>query len=896
MTSGPSATSISRIGPIGRLIVQRPLAIIVIAALLAVAGAVLASARLELDADTNHLIAPDRPFMVDFEAWLEEFGDLERLVVVVDPGDGTTLTADAAVLDLLDRLERLATGDDLLAVHGRISAPEQWRLAARAMPMAELDELVSGADAMARLAGDASADEILAEGVARLRTLSSPAALRLDDEARRRTGIEGVLLLGSLAAAADDVSADAPADPVRLGTPRPDQWLVNPGGRLRFIEILPRKDFGSLAAIEAPLAAIRETVAEVGARHPGIEIGVTGKPVLQADELATSDADMRRCAAGALLIIALIFIRAFRGWRRPLLMVLTFAIAFGWSYGAATILVGRLNLLSIVFMLVLVGVGLDYGVHVTTRWMACRRSGRSIESAVAETLRTAAAGNISGAVTSAGVFLIALLTDFGGLRELGVVAGTGLLLCVVAMNTVLPAMLVLDEGRHPVPSGIPETPASTMPTASPPAAGRGPSIGILVLAAAITIALGVVVASRARFEDNLLDLQADGLASVDWEHRVLADSTSASWFAASIADSMPEVAALVDAAGREPTIGSTRSVLDLMPIQTAERDRRLETLAAITATESEAGDDRRESDGPASPIAPDDWRLAAESAARLAALARPRDAAAAEDLDAIGTRLAILAEAGVREPTLTAAAVDASRRRARDAVRALCRGASGDLRAALPPAVRDRLVAPSGRFLVSLVPAEDVWSPEPMGRFVEAIRRVDPHVTGVPITQFESLRDMRRSFLEMAAGASLLVAMIVWIDFRRLRRMLAIMTVLGIGLLWTIGITTLLGVHLNVANFFAIPILIGLGVDSAIHLLHRVDECGDGPIDLADTRRAVVLTVVTTGIGFGSLIFARHRGLESLGVVMAIGSGAILLATLGLLPAMIRLGRGRRGG
>ena len=195
-------------------------------------------------------------------------------------------------------------------------------------------------------------------------------------------------------------------------------------------------------------------------------------------------------------------------------------------------------------------------------------------------------------------------------------------------------------------------------------------------------------------------------------------------------------------------------------------------------------------------------------------------------------------------------------------------------------------MAPSGRFMVSLVPAEDVWSPEPMSRFVTAIREVDPDVTGVPITQYESLRDMRSAFLEMAVLSSILVLVLLTIDFRRVRPVVIAMIVLTVGLVWTIGVTSAIGVHLNVANFFAIPILIGLGVDSAIHLLHRIDERGGRTDDLGATRRAIILTAVTTGIGFGSLVFASHRGLESLGVVMAVGSLCCLLATLVLLPRL----------
>ena len=153
-----------------------------------------------------------------------------------------------------------------------------------------------------------------------------------------------------------------------------------------------------------------------------------------------------------------------------------------------------------------------------------------------ETIATAGRGNVFGAATSAGVFLLALATDFGGLRELGVIAGVGLLFCVIAMNVVLPALLVLTERGGAEPAAW-NPPRSGTPA---PARPRHPAVAttILVIAALGSITLGVVVARHARFEDNLLELQADGLDSVDWERRVLVDSTSASWFAASIHDSI----------------------------------------------------------------------------------------------------------------------------------------------------------------------------------------------------------------------------------------------------------------------------------------------------------------------------------------------------------------------
>ena len=862
------------VNPLTRLVVGHPVWVVILGVLLAVAGGLLAVTRLHLDADTNHLIAEDRPFMEPFLGWLDEFGDLEYLYVVVDP-QADDAAADAVIRELVPALRAVPGVPE---VHGWISVPEQWRLAPWAMPQTELDGLVAGGQALSLLASDASAKVVLNRAMDRLGRLGSVGAIALSDQERREIGTAGTLLIETIASAqVPELEGVSSPGPDALASPRAEEFLVNPGGSLRFIEILPRKDFGRLDAIAEPLAGIRAVMREVGSRHPAVEIGITGKPVLQADELATSDADMTRCAAGAFIVIAILFTWVFRGIRRPLLIVVAFACAFGWTYGAATLLVGRLNLLSIVFMLVLVGVGLDYGVHVVSRWIAARRR-VNVEDTVREVIATAGVGNLYGAATSAGVFLLGLATDFGGLRELGLIAGTGLIFCMIAMIVVLPALLVLFDPGTPTTTPAPEH----HETAAPPTLTRGRTATVIVIAGLASAMLVVVAFNRARFEDNLLELQATGLESVEWEHRVLDDSTSASWFAASIADTIPDVERIVAAAATHPEIGAVRSVLDL--IAPPDRTRDLARAAVIAAIDADSGD--IDEDGP---IEASELRTAASRVATLASAANSIDPDAAQRLRTMGARLKAFAT-GMSESTETAArvraAIDAARERARTAARSIREGAAADLRDALPAAVRDRLMAPSGRFMVSLVPAEDVWSPEPMARFVTAIREIDPEVTGVPITQYESLRDMRSAFLEMAVLSSILVLVLLTIDFRRARPVIIAMIVLTVGLVWTIGVTSAIGVHLNVANFFAIPILIGIGIDSSIHMLHRADECGRGPLDFRGTRGAVVLTALTTGIGFGSLVFARHRGLESLGIVMAIGSACCLLSTVILLPSL----------
>jgi hypothetical protein len=337
-----------------------------------------------------------------------------------------------------------------------------------------------------------------------------------------------------------------------------------------------------------------------------------------------------------------------------------------------------------------------------------------------------------------------------------------------------------------------------------------------------------------------------------------------------VREDLAGVAAAVEAARAEPEIGNTLSVLDLVAMPDARRDAAIASLASLATVAPP-------------PAVPLEARTVTDLAGRfrtLAALAAGRAPADAEGFRELAASLDELAkDPGAAGPRIAVAA---------EAATGLVEGSAAGLREALPAALRDRLMAPSGRFLVSLVPARDTWMEEPLAAFVAALRRVDPAATGVPITQSESIRDMRRSFTTVSLLAVLAVAVVAWLDFRRVGETLLAVGSLLAGIVLTLGIMTLAGITLNLANFFAIPILIGLGIDSAIHLLHRARESGD---DFGSTRNAVIFTSLTTAIGFGALTAASHRGLATLGWVMLIGSLACLFTTVVLLPAAMKLRR-----
>lgn len=886
-------------------LLARRVTVVTLVTIAAVVAGVWGARTLKLDADTESLIGESHPFMHDYRAFKRAFGDLEYLIVAVDakpPGATAPRHAEAksAVMTLLHELQQIP---GLVAVHGVITADEQLRLApwSPGMSDADLAGLLKASDAFLPILQQRPGAQLLAEAEAQLdrllpsRSANTATTAPLDRAAQERTGAAAIFTLRAIAAGAPggDASfglAHALA-PRFLSMPDPPHEL----GRFLFVTILPDKDYGSLSVIERPLGEIRAVITRTQAAFPDVEIGLTGKPVLQADEMTTTNDDMTRATIIGLILVALLFMIAFRGVRRPLLAVFAFGAGAALTYGAAAILVGRLNLLSLVFMLVLVGVGLDYGIHMVARYVeGLRRMSR--RSAIRHMMRTAVPSNATGAAVAGGTFLLALLTPFQGLRELGLIAGTGLIICMAVMAVLLPVLLDLFDGRRRgAPTFImghdPRSSGMALDDDATPRLVSPRHVAIAVIGVSVAVLFTIVGPQIVRFESNLLKLQADSVDAVKWEKRIIEENASETWFGAVIVDRIEAVPAVIARAAQEPAIGAVRSVLDLVAMPTTERAALMAELGRATTSESPSI--RAATQDSISALDPAAVRRVAtkvDQLAMLAALVAPEEA---RSMRSLADRLRALSD-GLDPAHHDAAMIDARRLAVQDALRTTARslaqmgiGARGTLREALPSAVRAEFASPDGLFCVRLHPKNDVWEFVPMQTFIEAMRRVDPLVTGVPITHFESMLLLERSFLIQGVAAAIFVAIVLFIDLRCARETLACLLALGAGLAWTLGAMAVLGVSFNLANFFGIPIALGLGSDACIHIAHRAREgIAHG---FGSTRRAVTVTALTTVIGFGGLLFAQHRGLQSLGVLMVISTLAMLFSTTLLLPSLLRI-------
>jgi len=205
----------------------------------------------------------------------------------------------------------------------------------------------------------------------------------------------------------------------------------------------------------------------------------------------------------------------------------------------------------------------------------------------------------------------------------------------------------------------------------------------------------------------------------------------------------------------------------------------------------------------------------------------------------------------------------------------------------LPPSLVERFVGSSGRHLLKIYGRGDIWNFESLERFVCDVRSVDPRVTGNPVQAYEGSREMKRSYEQAGLYALVVIVAVLWLDFRSVKYSLLAALPLAVGMLQTFGLMGLVGIDLNAANLIGIPLILGIAVDYGVHIVHDALE-RPGPYRIsASTANSVLVDALTTILGFGALMVASHRGLESLGRVLTLGVTTCTVTSLVFLPPLL---------
>lgn len=637
---------------------------------------------------------------------------------------------------------------------------------------------------------------------------------------------------------------------------------------------------------------LRALVAETRDEVPGVNVGITGEPVLDYDEMAQSQKDATLASIVSLFLCAVIFIYGYHETGRPIKATLCLLIGVGYTMAFTTLTVGRLNILTVTFVPMLIGLAMDYAVHLITRYEEELRHGKTNEEAITRAMVYTGQGIFTGALTTAGAFLAMCFTNFQGIREMGIICGGGLLICFVPMMTMLPVLLLRgrqnvldrqihwDDRRARLEKVWLERP---------------------VMMAGITATLCLLAVFAARklyFDYNLIKMQSPSLSSVKFEQTLLDSADKSLLYGAVLADSLSNAVAEQEKIEKLPAVASTEPPFYRDFLHPDDGEKR----ALIGEIKAEVAGLK---------FQPPDLRLVdlqdlsttlfyTSCYAGLAAqMTRTNDPALAAQLISLHDtitdfrKLILGADATQKQEYAFKLAEfqQAFLADLRDTFQLLRQqdDTSPPTVDDLPPALHHRFIGVHGKFFIQVYPKEDVWQRAAQEKFVGELRTVDPNVTGTPVQLYEYETLLKNSYIQAAWYSLAAIAIMVLFHFRSFKAMILALVPVGIGTLWLAGLMGWAGVPINLANIMTLPLVIGIGVTNGIQILNRYAEEGTPGILSRSTGKAVFVSGLTAIAGFGSLILAEHRGIRSLGIIMSCGIATCMIAGLFFLPALLNL-------
>lgn len=835
--------------------------------------------KLEFHTSRLDLLSPKSAYNQRWLAYLDQFGYDDDAVVIVSHADPAK--AAAALTAVGRELEQDSTVSSVLYRKsvGRVSDK-----ALHLMPTAELAQLNQLLAASRDLLRFASSTATSAEWM-RSRSSESPRSSGLLIAASESTSEMMQAAASQLTPSLTEASRGI--DRLRDLVPDDDSLLLEDEGRLGLCLVRVSHPDQDSARAEAQLAAIQSHMSSVRARYPDVEFWLTGMPVLEWDESRSSQKDMQIATILSLLGVAVVFIIGFGSWRLPTAAVVCLAVGLVWTVGLTALLIGHLNLFSVAFGAIIAGLGIDYAIHLLARLQFTAKHHRemSLEQVLVESVEHCGTGILTGALTTAAAFAVAMLTPFRGITELGLICAVGTMCCMTATIIVLPAMIVWQSqviprlGRR----------ASTPPESDlydawrdqlKPGAWHGMldacQFGInhcvdrfrtFVIFGAIAVTIfACFYIHRLRYDHNLLNLQAEGVPSVHAERELLSRCSQSAWFAVSLAKSPEEARELRRRLSELPAVARVEEIGSVIAQSKSEEDHRRQiSLCAAQAAEL--------------------WHAvsALQSTSAAQQVSSPsRNSNVMQAAHVNGAVGAALLPQQITDPmqSLSASILKVS------AVEPITLED-------FPAPVRDRMAGHDGRtFLLRIFAKENLWQRENLADFVRQVESVDPRVTGHPIQTWYASGELEQSYIQSAIYALLVVLALLMIDLGSVRHVALAMLPVCLSMLQLFGLLTWLNIPLNAANMIVLPLILGIGIDDGVHVMHDFRAGRDRRFRLGlATTTAVILTSVTTMVGFGCMAIAEHRGLQSLGIVLLLGVGICLLNSWLTLPAVLSFGK-----
>jgi hopanoid biosynthesis associated RND transporter like protein HpnN len=667
-------------------------------------------------------------------------------------------------------------------------------------------------------------------------------------------------------------------DGALAGRPQPLSWvrllggkLGDLGGQYKFVLLRIKPEFGALEPGAAATAAIRQAGAGLEFVKSGdARVRITGPVALADDEFASVAQGAVAGLIGSVVLITIWLFMAVRSWRLIVPILLTLGSGLALTLLFAAVAVGTLNLVSVGFGILFVGIAVDFAIQFSVRYRALRHDLPDLAAALTETARVAGRQILVAAAATAAGFLAFVPTDFRGVAELGLIAGAGMIIALLCTLLFLPAFITLLQP----PGEAGEIGFRWGAKADEIVRRRcGPLLGVFAALAIVAFAL----LPRLTFDSDPLHTKDASTEAVRTLYDLIASPVTNPFTIDIMTPNVADAGAVARKLSALSLVSSALSIDSFVPADQPAK------LALIADAKSLLGPTL---DPPANvgAVTPDQIRAAASAALRNIKPALSK-LPANHPLAAIAGDLARLATAPDEVLVETDRALTRFLPAQLAQLRTLLDAQPVTLKDVPAEIARD-WVLPDGRARVQLAPKPEIRDSAGLRRFVDQVLPLAPNAGGAAVIIEATSDTIIGAFRSAAITAIVAISLILFAALWRLLDVALVLAPLLLSSLLTVLVAVLVPVPLNFANIIALPLLLGVGVSFNIYFVMNW-RAGQTSVLGSATARAILFSALTTGTAFGSLALSAHPGTASMGLLLLISLGCTLIASLAFIPALL---------
>lgn len=645
--------------------------------------------------------------------------------------------------------------------------------------------------------------------------------------------------------------------------------------------------------------AVRTYLAALGKEYPDVKLGLTGQPVLSDDELQTSTHDTEVASVITLVLIGALFFFSYRNLERPLYALAALAIAIMWSLAFTMVVVGHFNIISFAVIPMVLGIGIDFGIQLLSRYEEELGREGLPRNALLHSLQNTGVAIITGGTTTAIAFYTLCFNQFVGLRELGAIAGSSIVFCLISTLVVLPAIFYLRDRNRPRDLLLTHGANSNWGSFSGVDRVLTSRPRTVLWTSALLTALSIWGICHVKFDYNLLNLQNPKLDSVRVLHEVFRVTDNSTLYASVVAKDLNEARELEKKLTALPSVSRVDSITGLLPVDQEAKMPIIRKIANTMAAVQVAPVSQEKIDPARVKVSLEQLLASCHEGVKQAKKFEKISKRAKQASDVLGGLIAPLERASKAISKLTPEQLNRRLNRAQEEVFGSMQRNLVWLKkqqfdrpiemADLPETLLQQFVSPSGKILLQVYAKKDIWERNANVEFVDQLRTIDPNVTGTPVQNYEYIGLLRDSFLSAAVWAFVAISVIIFLHFQNVKYTALAILPLVLAVAWRTGIMGWWDIEFNPANIVTLPLIIGIDVAYGVYIVERFREDGRFQLFETSTGKAIIMTGLTAFFGFVSLLVSRYRGMHSIGLLMSMGIAIGMITTIIVLPQILRL-------